>query len=293
MRLDIDRLLAEIQLAADETIDHRREALISYYSPQFGMDNTVRDKLISLIGSPTTQSEIDEIVNHCPLADEQIRTFLQSEDSTSEMELSAEELDRFLEEISLFVSSNDWLSGDTDPLHVDKPIYQIRPSERLIVTPKDLQKENIAANVIAYSPGVQLLSALAHKQINLHNITWREFEKVVAELLSLEGYDVSLNRGTKDEGVDIFAEKYLPGVGRILSVWQAKHIASHRRVGINFVRELADTTVEHGASKGVIVTSSYLTKNALTRITRDTYKLAKVDHDDLQPWIQQVLNRRA
>jgi HJR/Mrr/RecB family endonuclease len=108
-------------------------------------------------------------------------------------------------------------------------------------------------------------------------------EEIVAELLAKDGYEVSIQGGSNDKGADILAEKEIPGVGRMLSVWQAKK--TRNRVGIEVIRELADTRNEFKASKGLIVTSSYLTRGALERIERDKYILGGVDRKRLLEWI--------
>jgi len=41
----------------------------------------------------------------------------------------------------------------------------------------------------------------------LDNLSWREFEKLIAELLEADGYSIKLMAGTKDGGVDVVAEK--------------------------------------------------------------------------------------
>lgn len=61
------------------------------------------------------------------------------------------------------------------------------------------------------------------------------------------------------------------------------------KVGISVIRELADTRQEFGASKGIIVTSTYLTRGALERVERDKYILGKVDRKDLDLWIKKTL----
>lgn len=134
------------------------------------------------------------------------------------------------------------------------------------------------------SPTVGLLMSLREKKITLEDLHWREFEQVVAELLDQDGWKVALGRGSQDGGVDIWAERSVPGAGPILTVWQAKHL-SNQRVGISVVRELADTVREYRASKGVIVTSSFLTKGALERVHKDTYLLGKMERNELLDWV--------
>jgi hypothetical protein len=135
------------------------------------------------------------------------------------------------------------------------------------------------------APSVDLLVRLREKKVTLSELHWREFEEIVARLLEEDGWLVTLQRGTKDGGLDIRAERSVPGAGPILTIWQAKHSYMGNKVGINVVRELADTANESGASKAVIVTSSFLTQGALDRIHRDRYVLGKVDRTDFLDWI--------
>jgi HJR/Mrr/RecB family endonuclease len=120
-------------------------------------------------------------------------------------------------------------------------------------------------------------------------LSWREFEKLIAALLEKDGYVVDLMQGSKDGGVDVVAVKDMGSAGYFKTLWQAKKKAQKNKVGISIVRELADTRQEFRASKGIIVTSSYLTSGALQRVDRDKYILGKVDRDDLEQWIQRTI----
>jgi restriction system protein len=120
-------------------------------------------------------------------------------------------------------------------------------------------------------------------------MSWREFEILIASLLEKDGYVVELMNGSKDGGVDVIAVKDMGPNGYFKALWQAKKQAASNKVGISVVRELADTRQEFGASKGIIVTSSYLTRGALERVNRDRYLLGKVDRQDLDAWIRRAL----
>ena len=120
-------------------------------------------------------------------------------------------------------------------------------------------------------------------------MSWREFEKLIATLLEKDGYTVELMQGSKDGGVDVVAVKEMGPNGYFKALWQAKKKGIGNKVGISVVRELADTRQQFGASKGIIVTSSYLTRGALERVNREKYLLGKVDRSDLAAWINRTL----
>jgi len=178
-------------------------------------------------------------------------------------------------------------------LHVkreDSPRYKVVEKKTYDATsPDDSAK---IQSIRLSSPSLDLLIRLQQEEIQLDQLHWREFEQLIATMLEEDGYTVDLRGGTKDGGVDILAKRMLPGVGPILTVWQAKHLRQ-QKVGLNVVRELADVTHEHKASKGVIVTSSFLTKGALNRVNRDQYILGKIDRDDFFEWIWKIKPRRA
>lgn len=144
----------------------------------------------------------------------------------------------------------------------------------------DLVNDATRADLILTSPSLELILALQRDFTKLDGVTWRAFEEIVAELLGASGWEVELQRGTKDGGADVIARKDDPQVGPILTIWQAKKLSLTRKVGLSVVKELADTRTQFGASKGVIVTSSYLTSGALERVVRDRYILGKIDRDD-------------
>lgn len=142
--------------------------------------------------------------------------------------------------------------------------------------------------IARFCPSFNILSSLKRKNVNLDNLSSRQFEKLVAELLENDGYEVELMQGSKDGGVDVIAIKNDIILGSFKTLWQAKKYTSNK-VGLSVVRELADVRNEHHASKAFIVTSSFLTRDATARISRDQYVLGKVDRNDLNSWIKRTL----
>lgn len=152
----------------------------------------------------------------------------------------------------------------------------------------DLSVPDTRERIVTFSPSILLLEHLRAARISLHDLHWRELEEIVAELLRQDGYEVRLGPGSKDGGKDLIALKDLPGCGFFMAVWQAKKLKPGNKVDISVIRELADTRQENKASKGVIVTTTSLTQDALTRIERDHYELGKVDGNDLLAWIRRT-----
>jgi restriction system protein len=77
---------------------------------------------------------------------------------------------------------------------------------------------------------------------------WRDFERVLARLLEEFGYEIDLQRGTKDGGVDLFA---LRRAGHPLG--PHKYLLQAKRwkgsVGVAPVRELKFLHDQYGMTK--------------------------------------------
>lgn len=166
---------------------------------------------------------------------------------------------------------------------------EFRFNSEFILDRSIIQLPSTELQVARFAPSFSILCQLERGSTSLDDLSWREFEKLIAALLEKDGYVVDLMQGSKDGGVDVVAVKDMGSAGYFKTLWQAKKKAQKNKVGISIVRELADTRQEFGASKGIIVTSSYLTRGALRRVDRDKYILGKVDRNDLEQWIQRTL----
>lgn len=162
--------------------------------------------------------------------------------------------------------------------------------KEFIFEPKTLILPSTQILLAEHSPSLTILSSLQRKIQTLDELGWREFEILISELLASDGYEIELMRGTKDGGVDVVAVKDLGETGMFKALWQAKKNRTSRKVGISTIRELADVRNEHQANKGIIVTTSFLTRDALKRVERDRYLLGKVDSDDLKAWVERKLH---
>lgn len=165
---------------------------------------------------------------------------------------------------------------------------EFRFGNELILGRSALDAPATEIRVARFAPSFSLLRQLQNGSAAIDGMPWRDFERLIASLLEKDGYVVELMSGTKDGGVDVMATRDLGPGGHFRTLWQAKKKSQSNKVGISVVRELADTRQEFGASKGIIVTSSYLTRGALERINRDKFILGKVDRRDLDAWIRRT-----
>ncbi|SIO38163.1 restriction endonuclease [Salinivibrio sp. ES.052] len=158
-----------------------------------------------------------------------------------------------------------------------------------IYQPEIIRLPETQIEIARYSPSILLLEQLRAPGFSLESLSWRQFEILISRLLEADGYEIELMNGTKDGGVDIVAVKDMKEAGLYKALWQAKKYKTSSKVGISAIRELADVRNEFGASKGILVTTSFLTRGALDRVYRDKYILGKVDRNDLGNWINRQL----
>ena len=97
-----------------------------------------------------------------------------------------------------------------------------------------------------------ILSTLDERP-NLMEISPSEFESLITNLFGKMGLDTKLTRPSRDGGVDCVAYDARPIVGGKVVI-QAKRYKN--TVGVSAVRDLFGTTINEGASKGILVTTS-------------------------------------
>jgi hypothetical protein len=184
-------------------------------------------------------------------------------------------------------------------LYVRTPLQEINGEPALepfsdteyIYDPVLLRRKLIQKEINRLSPSHAILEQFSKRLLTIDSLSWREFERLIAELLEADSYSIKLMNGTKDGGVDVIADKTDGAAGYFRTLWQAKK-KTNKKVEIHLIRELADSVHEFKASKGIIVTSTFLTRGALERVERDKYILGKVDRNDLESWIERILFRQ-
>lgn len=101
---------------------------------------------------------------------------------------------------------------------------------------------------------------LFERQKSLPDISalkWREFEEFIGEAYKRQGYQVEERGGNEpDGGIDLILRKK----GEMVLV-QCKHWEAEQ-VGVKIVRELYGVVAAEGATKGIIVTTGYFTRDA-------------------------------
>jgi HJR/Mrr/RecB family endonuclease len=129
-----------------------------------------------------------------------------------------------------------------------------------------------------------LVTLIRKRPEQLHSITPRQFEVLIRECLEKVGFDVELTAQTRDGGCDLIAVNSDPlGLKTIYAI-EAKHFKT-RKVGVGVVRQLNTVRQKLGAHHGIVITSSFFSRDAVTENSR-YYGLHLKDYDDLMVWLR-------
>jgi division/cell wall cluster transcriptional repressor MraZ len=118
------------------------------------------------------------------------------------------------------------------------------------------------------------------------NISPRDFEIMVAEILSKMGYDIELTQATSDGGVDIYAAKNSE-MGNFLYLVECKHYQK-QHVGVEILRTLYGVVEDKKATAGLLVTSSYFSQPAIDFSQRNEHRLKLADYYKVLEWIKTI-----
>lgn len=116
---------------------------------------------------------------------------------------------------------------------------------------------------------------------NVYNLSPWEFEELVADVFQRHGFNAEITQKTRDGGKDIIATFEMGGV-LYNTYFECKQYAPNRPVGAKVVRELYGKLNMERIDKGVIVTTSHFTKDAIKEAKETNGRIQLVDIQKLQ-----------
>jgi len=137
---------------------------------------------------------------------------------------------------------------------------------------------------------IELYRVLTKNPELIRSLDWRVYEKLLADILETFGYEIELQRGTKDGGVDIFAVKRIDSLGPHRYLLQAKRWSN--RIGIEPVRQLLFLHSHHRVTKSCLATTSFFTKGALELANQYKWQLELRDYEGIKEWINKAVNMK-
>jgi restriction system protein len=137
----------------------------------------------------------------------------------------------------------------------------------------------------------ELLFYLAKNPNLIYELGSRKFEELIAKLFADRGHEVSLTKSTRDGGYDIFA-KVKDAFSEFIILAECKKYSPDNKVGVEIVRGLYGVTEVNKANQGLIITSSFFTKDAQQEQLRIGNRIGLKDYNDLVEWIKPYSNKK-
>lgn len=130
----------------------------------------------------------------------------------------------------------------------------------------------------------ELIRHLASHPEQMRSLRPRAFEELVAELFRSAGYDVLLTPKTRDGGLDFRAYRKEP-FGTVLTLVECKRYRE-KKVGVGIVRGLYGVLGRENAPYGVVVTTSFFTRDAIAEHRQIRTRMSLADYDALSAWLK-------
>lgn len=119
-------------------------------------------------------------------------------------------------------------------------------------------------------------------------ISSHEFELLCGYLYKKKGYSINITKKTRDGGYDIIAEK---GSGREQEVLYIECKQKETKVGVEIARSVLGLLNIKNATKSVIITSNFFTKDAL-KISHESKRLELINLDDFDNDMRKYVDPR-
>jgi len=154
-----------------------------------------------------------------------------------------------------------------------------------IITEKDPEFNQIVKDLTIVNHGI--FEKIRSKPEYMYSISSRQFEEFVGELLLKLGYSIQLTKATRDGGKDLIVANS-KDIGNFIYYVECKKYSKENPVGVNLVRELAGTIAADRVTAGILITSSYFSKDALEYSLKMKHQLSLVDYFQLNQWLKEI-----
>lgn len=172
-------------------------------------------------------------------------------------------------------------------LHLEYP--EADDVDQIDIEELDLGEEEKTAIIKVNNLPLRVLSKILSNPAEVRNITPREFEEFIADLLNELGFkDVVLTPRSRDGGKDIIASHSIQGIP-LTFYFECKKYAESNKTQIETMRTLLGTVAHDSqkVNKGVLVTTSTFTKGCKDLILAES-RLDGKDYNDILGWVSEL-----
>lgn len=144
------------------------------------------------------------------------------------------------------------------------------------------------ANIWLIENEREIFRYLSRKPDKVLDMSPREFEKLVASIFRANGFNVELTPASHDGGFDVLAVQRSNLVGETRFLIECKRYKKDKKIGIGLVQRLIGTVNQFKATKGILVTTSSFTRDALNCVKSTGGILTVKDYKCLEGWLKDL-----
>lgn len=248
-------IIEELSFEFDENLETKiRDYIYKYPTKQFLLVGAYKDKLAKL--SPDRQIHLSSLRNYD--STQLLLNFIEKKVSENDL-LKIVNITNgnpfLIRLVAQHLNSNKYKSISQILNLISKNIHHkglILNNEKIIETSPEFKLITTDISIVNKS----ILDKIKSRPEDVYNLTPRQFEEMVAELMTKRGYNVDLTKHTRDGGKDLIIANH-SDIGDFMYYVECKRYAAHNPIGVNLIRELAGTISADRVTAGLMITSSY------------------------------------
>jgi len=159
-----------------------------------------------------------------------------------------------------------------------------KKGESLAQFPIDQTYDRTTIITVSDLIGQKLVEYFARHPEEMRTMDRRKFEELIAEVFDGFGYEVELTQQTRDGGRDIIAVRRQEVETRYLIECKRPEPGTH--IGVRPVRELFGVKADEKATKAILATTAYFSRDALLFFDRNRWELEPRDYDGIVEWVK-------
>ena len=186
--------------------------------------------------------------------------------------------------IEITITGNEYPEGayDYDSAEISGAEFIETPSMGMVYYQDEFNVDEEAVE----ATGIRgLIAQLSENRDMIYDVSPREFEEIVEQVLQDEGFSTHLTQPTRDGGRDIIATKTGINGKPVVFYVECKRYSRTNKVSVDLVRALYGVQTADKVNKACLVTSSYFTRDAVAFAENQNFMIDLIDGDALHDMI--------
>lgn len=186
--------------------------------------------------------------------------------------------------IEITITGNEYPEGayDYDSAEISGAEFIETPSMGMVYYQDEFDVDEYAVE----ATGIRgLIAQLSENRNMIYDVTSREFEEIVEQVLQDDGFDTHLTQPTRDGGRDIIATKTGINGKPVVFYVECKRYSRTNKVSVDLVRALYGVQTADKVNKACLVTSSCFTRDAVAFAENQNVMIDLIDGDALHDMI--------